>query len=475
MSAKKSTVKYMCSDCGAESTQWMGRCPVCGAWNTMEEFTITEEKHYPVALKETGGKAQKASRLSEIHLGSEARNILDMPEVDRTLGGGIVPGSVILFGGEPGIGKSTLILQLCHAVSKKGTKALYCTGEESERQIKMRADRLHIGEDECFILADGNLTHIVETVEKLSPDFVVIDSIQTMYVPENDSPIGSPNQIKSCTSALVKLAKMKNITVLIVGHVTKEGNLAGPRMLEHMVDVVLYLEGDRSYQFRVLRTVKNRFGPTSETGLFIMKEDGLMGIKDPSGFLVRERKNPVAGSAITSCMEGQRAIMVEIQALAVHSVLSMPRRISVGFDYSRMIVLLAVLEKRAHIRLSQSDVYVNVASGFKVQETAADLSAAMAIVSAHWDIPVPPGVIAAGEISLTGEILPVTHVLARIKEAQRMHFTVFLLPEGNREEVEAWLSTQKDKETCHPVYVSQLSEAVSWMKQKKVTNQNIQG
>ena len=227
MSDKKSTVKYMCSDCGAESAQWMGRCPVCGAWNTMEEFTITEEKHYPVALKETGGKMQKASRLSEIHLGSENRNVLDMPEVDRTLGGGIVPGSVILFGGEPGIGKSTLILQLCHAVSKKGTKALYCTGEESERQIKMRADRLHMGEDECFILADGNLTHIVETVEKLAPDFVVIDSIQTMYVPENDSPIGSPNQIKSCTSALVKLAKMKNITVLIVGHVTKEDGALG--------------------------------------------------------------------------------------------------------------------------------------------------------------------------------------------------------------------------------------------------------
>ena len=319
-----------------------------------------------------------------------------MPEVDRPLGGGVVPGSVILWGGEPGIGKSTLILQVCHAMAKAGRSVLYASGEESEAQIKMRAERLGAADDDLFVYSGGNLDAIVSEAEKEKPSMLVIDSIQTMYLSANESPMGSPAQIRDCTAVLVRLAKSENIAVMIIGHVTKEGNLAGPRILEHMVDVVFYLEGDRSYQFRVLRTVKNRFGSTAESGLFVMEGQGLKGIEDPSKYLLRDRTSQTPGQAVVACMEGLRPVLVEIQALTVHSVLAIPRRIAAGYDYNRMIILLAVLERRGRIPFSTEDVYLNVAGGFRVKETAADLAVALALISVRGDAPIPQNLMALG-------------------------------------------------------------------------------
>ena len=462
MCAKKQMVKFMCNECGAESLQWLGRCPLCGGWNTMEEIKASKSEYPASVLLSTGTKVKKAVKLSDIEVAGEKRFPTQITEIDRTLGGGIVPGSVILFGGEPGIGKSTLILQICNALALQNIVVLYCSGEESEQQLKIRAERLSVDMQPYFVLSENNLETVIEIISKIKPKFVVIDSIQTVYSVNNDSPMGSPNQIKAVTAILNQLAKTHNITFLIVGHVTKEGNLAGPRMLEHMVDVVLYLEGDRSYQFRVLRTVKNRFGSTAETGLLVMEEKGLREITNPSEYLVRKKEEPVAGSVITPCMEGQRAIMVEIQALSVHSVLNIPRRISVGYDYNRMIVLLAVLEKRTKLPFSTKDVYVNVASGFRVQETAADLATAMAIVSSQWDISIPSHIIALGEISLTGEILPVSHITTRIKEAIKMGNTTFICPLGNKMEIENFFTHSKNH-LIKTIFVDKLSEVVQLM------------
>ena len=430
----KNKTKYVCSNCGAETIRWMGRCPQCGEWNTLEE--VVEEavpKHLQISHEVVTSK--KPQKLSEVNLENHERMLLHMPEVDRPLGGGIVPGSVILWGGEPGIGKSTLILQVCSAMAREGRSVLYCSGEESEPQIKMRADRLHVSSDTLMVYSGGNLDSIVKEAEKLTPSMLVIDSIQTMYLASSDSPMGSPAQIRDCTAVLVRLAKQYNIAVMIIGHVTKEGNLAGPRILEHMVDVVFYLEGDRSYQFRVLRTVKNRFGSTAESGLFVMEGQGLKGIEDPSKYLLRDRASLTPGSTVVACMEGLRPVLVEIQALTVHSVLAIPRRISAGYDYNRMIILLAVLEKRGHFPFSTDDVYLNVAGGFRVKETAADLAVAMALISIKCDVPVPAGVMALGEIGLTGEIMPVSHIGIRLKEAVKMKFNQFILPERNKKEV----------------------------------------
>ena len=423
----KNKTKYVCSNCGAETIRWMGRCPQCGEWNTLEE--VVEEavpKHLQISHEVVTSK--KPQKLSEVNLENHERMLLHMPEVDRPLGGGIVPGSVILWGGEPGIGKST-------AMAREGRSVLYCSGEESEPQIKMRADRLHVSSDTLMVYSGGNLDSIVKEAEKLTPSMLVIDSIQTMYLASSDSPMGSPAQIRDCTAVLVRLAKQYNIAVMIIGHVTKEGNLAGPRILEHMVDVVFYLEGDRSYQFRVLRTVKNRFGSTAESGLFVMEGQGLKGIEDPSKYLLRDRASLTPGSTVVACMEGLRPVLVEIQALTVHSVLAIPRRISAGYDYNRMIILLAVLEKRGHFPFSTDDVYLNVAGGFRVKETAADLAVAMALISIKCDVPVPAGVMALGEIGLTGEIMPVSHIGIRLKEAVKMKFNQFILPERNKKEV----------------------------------------
>lgn len=460
----KNRTKFVCSNCGAETVRWMGRCPQCGSWNTLEE---TVEEVLPKQLRTTHEvvSSKRPQKLSEVNLENHERMQLSMPEVDRPLGGGVVPGSVILWGGEPGIGKSTLILQVCHAMAKAGRSVLYASGEESEAQIKMRAERLGAADDDLFVYSGGNLDAIVSEAEKEKPSMLVIDSIQTMYRSANESPMGSPAQIRDCTAVLVRLAKSENIAVMIIGHVTKEGNLAGPRILEHMVDVVFYLEGDRSYQFRVLRTVKNRFGSTAESGLFVMEGQGLKGIEDPSKYLLRDRTSQTPGQAVVACMEGLRPVLVEIQALTVHSVLAIPRRIAAGYDYNRMIILLAVLERRGRIPFSTEDVYLNVAGGFRVKETAADLAVALALISVRGDVPVPQNLMALGEIGLTGEIMPVSRVTLRLKEALKMKFTHFILSERNKKEVLAYYEAHHlDEVREHTVFVRNLKDLMEAVK-----------
>lgn len=460
----KNRTKYVCSNCGAETVRWMGRCPQCGSWNTLEE---TVEEIVPKQLRTTHEvvSSKRPQKLSEVNLENHERMQLAMPEVDRPLGGGVVPGSVILWGGEPGIGKSTLILQVCHAMAKAGRSVLYASGEESEAQIKMRAERLGAADDDLFVYSGGNLDAIVSEAEKEKPSMLVIDSIQTMYLSANESPMGSPAQIRDCTAVLVRLAKSENIAVMIIGHVTKEGNLAGPRILEHMVDVVFYLEGDRSYQFRVLRTVKNRFGSTAESGLFVMEGQGLKGIEDPSKYLLRDRISQTPGSTVVACMEGLRPVLVEIQALTVHSVLAIPRRIAAGYDYNRMIILLAVLERRGRIPFSTEDVYLNVAGGFRVKETAADLAVALSLISVRGDVAVPQNLMALGEIGLTGEIMPVSRVTLRLKEALKMKFTHFILSERNKKEVLAYYEAHHlDEVREHTVFVRNLKDLMEAVK-----------
>lgn len=460
----KNRTKFVCSNCGAETVRWMGRCPQCGSWNTLEE---TVEEVLPKQLRTTHEvvSGKRPRKLSEVNLENHERMQLAMPEVDRPLGGGVVPGSVILWGGEPGIGKSTLILQVCHAMAKAGRSVLYASGEESEAQIKMRAERLGAADDNMLVYSGGNLDAIVSEAEKEKPSMLVIDSIQTMYLSANESPMGSPAQIRDCTAVLVRLAKSENIAVMIIGHVTKEGNLAGPRILEHMVDVVFYLEGDRSYQFRVLRTVKNRFGSTAESGLFVMEGQGLKGIEDPSKYLLRDRTSQTPGQAVVACMEGLRPVLVEIQALTVHSVLAIPRRIAAGYDYNRMIILLAVLERRGRIPFSTEDVYLNVAGGFRVKETAADLAVALSLISVRGDVAVPQNLMALGEIGLTGEIMPVSRVTLRLKEALKMKFTHFILSERNKKEVLAYYEAHHlDEVREHTVFVRNLKDLMEAVK-----------
>lgn len=460
----KNRTKFVCSNCGAGTVRWMGRCPQCGSWNTLEE---TVEEVLPKQLRTTHEvvSSKRPQKLSEVNLENHERMQLSMPEVDRPLGGGVVPGSVILWGGEPGIGKSTLILQVCHAMAKAGRSVLYASGEESEAQIKMRAERLGAADDNLLVYSGGNLDAIVSEAEKEKPSMLVIDSIQTMYLSANESPMGSPAQIRDCTAVLVRLAKSENIAVMIIGHVTKEGNLAGPRILEHMVDVVFYLEGDRSYQFRVLRTVKNRFGSTAESGLFVMEGQGLKGIEDPSKYLLRDRTSQTPGQAVVACMEGLRPVLVEIQALTVHSVLAIPRRIAAGYDYNRMIILLAVLERRGRIPFSTEDVYLNVVGGFRVKETAADLAVALALISVRGDVPVPQNLMALGEIGLTGEIMPVSRVTLRLKEALKMKFTHFILSERNKKEVLSYYEAHHlDEVREHTVFVRNLKDVMEAVK-----------
>ena len=430
MSGKNNkNIKYKCSNCGAETLKWMGRCPQCGEWNTLEEkIEVSAPKNIRISGAETISKAPVS--LSKINLSNHNRIKLGLSEVDRPLGGGVVPGSVILWGGEPGIGKSTLILQICNAMAKTWNTVLYCSGEESEEQIKLRAERLNINEDACYIYSGGDLGAIINEANEIKPNMLVIDSIQTMYISDNDSPMGSPAQI---------------------------------RILEHMVDVVLYLEGDRSYQFRVLRTVKNRFGSTADSGLFVMEGKGLIGIQDPSTYLLRDRAEMVPGSIVMACMEGLRPILIEIQALTTHSVLAIPRRISSGYDYNRLVILLAVLEKRGHVMFSSDDVYLNVAGGFKVRETAADLAVALALVSMKKEKPIPSGLMALGEIGLTGEILPVSHIGIRLKEGIKMNFKQFILPSRNKNEV---LSLEKSGKIGHGLdihFVEKITQALDFL------------
>ena len=373
--------------------------------------------------------------MPDIEISSIARVSTTFGEIDRVLGGGIVPGALMLLGGDPGIGKSTLLLQVSQKIADTVGAVLYASGEESQLQLKLRAERLHINSERLQVIADTDLDHILEQAEAMTPSLLVIDSIQTMYTGDIDAASGSVSQVRECTSRLLRFCKERNIPTVIIGHVTKEGNIAGPRMLEHMVDVVLYFEGERSYQFRILRSIKNRFGSTSETGIFAMVEEGLQELSNPSASLLAERSDEESGSAVMIYLEGVRPILVEVQSLVVTTAFGMPRRTAIGYDLNRLIVLLAVLEKRCGFTLGNKDVYVNVIGGLKVNEPACDLSMAVAIVSNLKNRIVPTDMVILGEVGLTGNVRSIPRIEQRINEAKKLGFKKFIIPEGNYKQI----------------------------------------
>lgn len=417
---------YVCSECGFEAPKWSGKCPGCGHWNTMnEEIRETAPKRSISAPSHV--TASRAVPISEINMTEEARYHTGMSELDRVLGGGIVKGSLILISGEPGIGKSTILLQICGFLGKK-LKILYVSGEESARQIKLRAARLGVEGEKLYILAETDIQSVIEQIRTEKPDLAMIDSIQTMnYTDLNSSP-GSVSQVRECTSAVMRAAKSLEIPVIIVGHVNKDGAIAGPKVLEHIVDTVLYFEGDRQMSYRILRAVKNRYGSTNEIGVFDMAENGLCQVENPSQALLSGRPTNVSGTCVTCVIEGSRPILAEVQGLATATSFGTPRRMSTGFDYNRMMLLLAVLEKRAGFYFSNVDAYVNVVGGLRLDEPASDLAVALALVSSLKDKPTDDKTIVFGEIGLAGELRSVTHVEARISEASRLGFERCILP-----------------------------------------------
>lgn len=427
----KAKVKFVCQECGYESAKWMGKCPSCGEWNTMVEETVVKS-----SSKHTGigsDSAQKPEKITSIHTKEEKRMTTAMPEFNRVLGGGIVPGSLVLIGGDPGIGKSTLLLQISDQLATKNYRVLYISGEESTRQTKLRADRLAVTADELFVLSETNLTLIKAQIEQLDPDFIVIDSIQTIFKDEVTSAPGSVTQVRECTSELMRIAKTKHVPIFIVGHVTKEGAIAGPRMLEHMVDAVLYFEGERHHSFRILRGVKNRFGSTNEMGIFEMKEEGLREVMNPSEIFLEERSQGIAGSVVVASMEGTRPVLVEIQSLISPTSFGTARRMATGIDYNRVPLLMAVLEKRVGLMMQNQDAYVKVAGGVKLDEPAIDLAVAVSIASSFKDKPCRAHDVLIGEVGLTGEIRRVARIEQRIQEAAKLGFKRAIIPSRNLE------------------------------------------
>lgn len=415
---EKSKVRFVCQNCGHISFKWLGRCPECGEWGTFQEENIRKETYFRGLS--SGLAAPKP--LTEIDESEQMRYSSEIKEFDRILGGGIVPGSLILIGGEPGIGKSTLLLEIGDKLSSSGHLVLYVSGEESAEQIRGRASRLGINSRHLYVLSETNLERIAQQIDDLGPEMVIIDSIQTLYREDYESAPGSVSQVRECAAYLMRLAKQRRITIFLIGHVTKEGTIAGPRVLEHIVDTVLYFESERNYQYRILRAVKNRFGPISEIGIFKMEESGLKEVEDPSKlFLSDALGNP--GIMVVSTIEGTRSFLVEIQALATTSNLTIPRRISQGVDYNRLCLLLAVLERRCGLRLYDQDVYLNVAGGMKVKEPACDLAIALSVASSLQNIPLPGDSLAIGEVGLSGEVRPVGFMEKRLKEAARLGFT----------------------------------------------------
>ena len=419
---------YVCTECGATSTKWFGKCPGCGEWNTLVEEVVEKQT---VSAKRTGGgvKPVKIHTLDDVDARSEQRYTTGIEELDRVLGGGIVKGSVVLIGGEPGAGKSTLLLQMCGNVSRSA-KILYVSGEESVHQIKLRATRLKVNAQNLLIANETDVESVVNAVAEVQPDLVVIDSIQTMNCEGVSSSAGSVTQVRECTSLLTRTAKSEDIPIFIVGHVNKDGAIAGPKVMEHIVDTVLYFEGDRYLSYRILRSAKNRFGSTNEIGIFDMMAEGLVGVTNPSAMLLEGRDDSVSGSCVTCVMEGTRPILSEIQSLAAKTGFGTPRRTASGFDYNRTNLLLAVLEKRAGYFLSSLDIYINVVGGLQMNETAVDLAVAISLVSAITDKPVPKGLIAFGEVGLGGEVRAVTNIVQRITESARLGFTKCVLPKS---------------------------------------------
>lgn len=422
--AKGKTSVFFCQECGYESAKWMGQCPGCHAWNTFVEEKI--EKSTPAQKK--AAKDVNVSTLSQIETREELRTTTNLEELDRVLGGGIVKGSLVLVGGDPGIGKSTLLLQVCRNLSLQKKRVLYISGEESLQQIKIRAERIGEFTESLSLLCETNLDIIHEVIKKEKPEVVVIDSIQTMYNEAVSSAPGSVSQVRESTGALMQIAKGLDIAVFIVGHVTKEGVVAGPRVLEHMVDTVLYFEGDRHASYRILRGVKNRFGSTNEIGVFEMRQDGLHEVENPSEYMLSGRPEDASGSVVTCSMEGTRPILIEVQALVCHSNFGIPRRTAAGTDFNRVNLLMAVLEKRVGLQMSTCDAYINIAGGIKMNEPAIDLGIVLALVSSYKEIAIDDRTICFGEVGLSGEVRAVSMAEQRVMEAKKLGFTRCILP-----------------------------------------------
>ncbi|ALS24833.1 MULTISPECIES: DNA repair protein RadA [Paenibacillus] len=423
----KAKTKFFCQQCGYETPKWFGKCPGCGAWNTFVEEVETSGKSRGLHLS-FSDKKEKAVSIINIESSQEERIITDNRELNRVLGGGVVPGSLILVGGDPGIGKSTLLLQASYALTQQNLKVLYISGEESVRQTKLRADRLQAVSGLLFVLSETNVEYIEAAIDEMEPDFVVIDSIQTVYHPAVASAPGSVSQVRECTGHFMRIAKGRGIATVLVGHVTKEGSIAGPRLLEHMVDCVLYFEGERHHSYRLLRAVKNRFGSTNEIGIFEMRESGLVEVSNPSELFLSERPMGVSGSTVVASMEGTRPVLVELQALVSTTNFPSPRRMATGYDHNRLSLIIAVLEKRMGLFLQNQDAYLNIAGGVKLDEPAVDLAVAVSIASSFRDQPTQPFDVVFGEVGLTGEVRGVSRVDQRVREAQKLGFKRVILP-----------------------------------------------
>ena len=422
---------FFCSNCGHESAKWLGKCPACGEWNTFVEEKVVVSKKSTIKGKQ-GGLVESSSpiKISEIEINDEVRIHMPSEELNRVLGGGLVAGSLTLIGGEPGIGKSTLILQ--NILSIRNKTILYISGEESASQLKLRAERIGKVADNTFILCETNLESIFNHIENLQPEIVIIDSIQTIATPDIESAAGSVSQVRECAASLLRYAKQSGVPVILVGHINKEGSIAGPKVLEHIVDTVLQFEGDRQYLYRILRAIKNRFGSTSEIGIYEMVQKGLREVKNPSEMLLSQnRTESMSGISIGVSVEGVRPFLIEVQSLVSTAAYGTPQRSVTGFDPRRMNMLLAVLEKRVGFKLAQKDVFLNIAGGLKVSDPALDLSVVSAILSSNFDIIVPDGVAMVGEVGLSGEIRTVTRVEQRVAEAQKLGFTTIYIPKGN--------------------------------------------
>lgn len=428
MAKEKAKTVFFCQECGYESAKWMGQCPACRSWNSFVEEPAAKTKSSKETTVSVGGKKSRPAVLNEISTEEETRISTDIEELDRVLGGGIVTGSLTLVGGDPGIGKSTLLLQMCRRLAQKNRRLLYISGEESLRQIKMRAQRIGQFTDALKLYCETNLTEIEAVIEAEKPEVVIIDSIQTMYNESVGAAPGSVSQVRESTGVLLRLAKGLGISIFIVGHVTKEGTVAGPRVLEHMVDTVLYFEGDRHASYRILRGVKNRFGSTNEIGVFEMRQEGLVEVKNPSEYMLSGRPQGASGSVVSCSMEGTRPILTEIQALVCHSNFGIPRRQTTGTDFNRVNLLMAVLEKRLGLQIGGCDAYVNIAGGIKITEPAIDLGIVMAIISSFKNRPVADSVLAFGEVGLSGEVRAVSMAQARVYEAKKLGFSTCVLP-----------------------------------------------
>lgn len=426
----KAKTLFYCTECGNETPKWQGKCPACGAWNTVVERPQekgVKKSSFGAKSSAVGIPLNRPKSIAEVEVTDELRFSTGMGELDRVLGGGAVKGSLVLVGGAPGIGKSTLMLQICDSLCRFA-KVLYVSGEESERQIKLRAERLKVRGEGLYLLAETNLENLTDAVHEMKPDILIVDSIQTMYNGDMSSAPGSVSQVKECTMSLMQLAKGEGITVFVIGHVNKEGSIAGPKVLEHMVDCVLYFEGERHMAYRILRAAKNRFGATNEIGVFEMEDGGLTEVPNPSEALLAGRPTDAPGTCVTCVMEGVRPVLAEIQALVVPSNLSNPRRVSNGFDYNRSMLLMAVLEKRGGLLLNGCDSYMNVIGGLSLDEPAADLAAMLALASSFRDKPVPHDLAAIGEVGLTGELRTVSALGQRLSEVRRLGFTKCIIP-----------------------------------------------